>query len=120
MNVPLSLKIERSLHLEEGLLMTLQIYYDIEQEKKKEAQSYHPDLSVFRKTLFWDTDFDEIDWNTNKRYIINRVFERGIEKEIVETIRFYGKDTILSLLDLNNKYAINLKSNIQKYLNYAS
>ena len=42
------------------------------------------------------------------------------EKEILETIRFYGKDTILSLLDLNNKYAVNLKSNIQKYLNYAN
>lgn len=103
MNVPLSLKIERSLHLDEGLLMTLQVYYDIEQEKKKEAQSYHPDLSAYRKTLFWDTDFNKLDWYANKRYIINRVFERGIEKEILETIRFYGKETILSLLDLNNK-----------------
>ena len=88
--------------------------------KKKEAQSYHPDLSIYRKILFWDTDFDKLDWNTNKRYIINRIFERGNEKEILETIRFYGKDTILSLLDLNNKYAVNLKSNIQKYLNYAN
>ena len=92
----------------------------IELEKKKEAQSYHPDLSIYRKILFWDTDFDKLDWNTNKRYIINRIFERGNEKEILETIRFYGKDTILSLLDLNNKYAVNLKSNIQKYLNYAN
>lgn len=120
MNIPLSLKIERSLHLDEGLLMTLQVYYDIELEKKKEAQSYHPDLSIYRKILFWDTDFDKLDWNTNKRYIINRIFERGNEKEILETIRFYGKDTILSSLDLNNKYAVNLKSNIQKYLNYAN
>ena len=47
MNIPLSLKIERSLHLDEGLLMTLQVYYDIELEKKKEAQSYHPDLSIY-------------------------------------------------------------------------
>lgn len=120
MNIPLSLKIERSLHLDEGLLMTLQVYYDIELEKKKEAQSYHPDLSIYRKILFWDTDFEKLDWNTNKRYIINRIFERGNEKEILETIRFYGRDTILSLLDLNNKYAVNLKSNIQKYLNYAN
>ncbi len=75
MNIPLSLKIERSLHLDEGLLMTLQVYYDIELEKKKEAQSYHPDLSIYRKILFWDTDFDKLDWNTNKRYIINRILE---------------------------------------------
>lgn len=31
--------------------------------------------------LFWDTDFDKLDWNTNKRYIINRIFERGNEKK---------------------------------------
>lgn len=35
MNIPLSLKIERSLHLDEGLLMTLQVYYDIELERRK-------------------------------------------------------------------------------------
>ena len=29
MNVPLSLRIEKALNLDEGLLMTLQIYYDI-------------------------------------------------------------------------------------------
>lgn len=119
MNIPLTLKIERSLFRRRttndftGLLC-------IELEKKKEAHHIILHLSIYRKIWFWDTDFDKLDWNTNKRYIINRIFERGNEKEILETIRFYGKDTILSLLDLNNKYAVNLKSNIQKYLNYAN
>jgi addiction module HigA family antidote len=35
LNTPLSLKIEKALDLEEGTLMTLQVYYDIKKEKEK-------------------------------------------------------------------------------------
>ena len=35
MNTSLALKIERSLGLEEGYFMILQVYYDIEKEKNK-------------------------------------------------------------------------------------
>lgn len=35
MNIPLALKIEKALGMEEGYLMVLQVYYDIEQAKKK-------------------------------------------------------------------------------------
>jgi len=35
LNTPLSLKIEKALDLEEGSLMTLQVYYDIQQERLK-------------------------------------------------------------------------------------
>jgi antitoxin HigA-1 len=57
MNTPLALKIEKSLSLEEGYLMILQVYYDIEQEKKKENRNLKkgiPDLKVLRPVLFWD------------------------------------------------------------------
>ena len=56
--------------------------------------SNKPDLTKFRKTLFWDTTFDRIDFTAHGRYVINRVFERGTEEEIKEIIRFYGRDTI--------------------------
>ena len=76
----------------------------------------HPDLKEFRKILFWDTDLEKIDWMTHKRYVLNRVFSRGNEQEILETIRFYGKNSIVPWLDTENKYALHLQENIKKYL----
>ena len=35
MNIPLSLRIEKALGLEEGFLMTLQVHYDIAEEKRR-------------------------------------------------------------------------------------
>lgn len=88
MNVDLSLKIEKELSLEEGYLMTLQVFYDIKKAKESHGK---PDLSKFRKVLFWDTDINKIDWFKQKKAIINRVFSRGNEQEQQELIRFYGQ-----------------------------
>ena len=80
--------------------------------------SNKPDLSKIRKTLFWDTTIDRIDFTAHSQYVINRVFERGIEEEILETIRFYGKDTILENLNRNGNPLMRhqLEANIEKYL----
>lgn len=97
MNIPLAMKIENSLSLEEGYLMTLQVHYDIEQQKKKLNRNkinQNPDLSKIRKVLFWDTDMSKIDWQKQKKAVIQRIFERGNEIERKEIIRFYGIDTI--------------------------
>ena len=92
MNVELSLKIEEKLKLEEGFLMTLQVFYDVKQAKKK--NSLKPDISKLSKVLFWDTTFDKIDWQQMKVAVVKRVFSRGTEEEKEEIIRFYGKDVV--------------------------
>ncbi|MDI5888192.1 helix-turn-helix transcriptional regulator [Flavobacterium yafengii] len=92
MNVDLSLKMEEKLELEEGFLMTLQVFYDIKESKKD--STYKPDLSKLRKVTFWDTTFDKIDWKQNRVAVIKRVFSRGIEMEQEEIIRFYGKEVV--------------------------
>jgi len=92
MNVELSLKMEEKLQLEEGFLMTLQVFYDVKQAKKK--YSLKPDISRLRKGLFWDTTFDKIDWEQMKVAVIKRVFSRGTEEEKEEIIRFYGKEVV--------------------------
>jgi len=92
MNVDLSLKIEEKLQLEEGFLMTLQVFYDVKQAKKK--NSLKPDISKLRKGLFWDTTFDKIEWQQMKVAVIKRVFSRGTEEEKEEITRFYGKDIV--------------------------
>ena len=80
--------------------------------------SNKPDLTKFRKTLFWDTTFDRIDFTAHCRYVINRVFERGTEEEILEIIRFYGRDTILENLNRNGNPLLHhqFKANREKYL----
>ena len=103
MNTPLSLRIEQALGLEEGFLMTLQVYYDIAEEKRKLSQSHRPDLTKFRKILFWDTTIENIDFTAHRRYVINRVFERGNEEEIQEIIRFYGIEAIVKNLNCNTR-----------------
>ena len=80
--------------------------------------SNKPDLTKFRKTLFWATTFDRLDFTAHGRYVINRVFERGNEEEIQEVIRFYGRDTILENLNRNGNPLMRhqLEANIEKYL----
>ncbi len=99
MNTSLALKIEEALGLEEGYFMILQVYYDIEQEKKKQNK-LRTDLPQLRPVLFWDTKINTIDWEKQKKAIIKRVFERGNEMEKNEIIRFYGAQTVDAILSL--------------------
>ena len=103
MNIGLALKIEHVLGIEEGFFMILQVYYDIEQEKKKQNSS-QPNLSIIRSILFWDTKMEKIDWQKQKKTIIKRIFERGNEIEKKEITRFYGSETIFKTLN-DTKYA---------------
>lgn len=98
MNTTLALKLEKALGLEEGTLMILQVYYDIEQIKKKQY-SETPDLKKLRPVIFWDTNINSIDWTRQYRAVIRRVFERGNEQEKKEISRFYGKEKVAEVLN---------------------
>lgn len=99
MNTPLALKIEKALGMEEGYFMILQVYYDIEEEKRRQ-NTEHPDLTKLRSILFWDTKMEKINWEKQKKAVIKRVFERGNEIEKKEITRFYGKETVNEILKL--------------------
>ncbi len=90
-NLPISiaLKIEKKLGWAEGSLAILQTYYEIEEAKKK-LKPLTPNLSLIRKSVFWDTDISQIDWQRQKNAVIRRIMERGNELEIKEIKQFYG------------------------------
>jgi len=96
-NTALALRIEKGLHLDEGTLVLLQAYYDIQKEKEKLGRQT-PNLVVLRKSLFWDTDISKIDWEKQSKAVIKRVFERGDDDEKEELTRFYGQEKVQSVL----------------------
>lgn len=102
MNTSLALKIEHALDIEEGFFMTLQVFYEIREEKRRLHQNDLPDITKFRPILFWDTTIAKIDWQQQKNAIIQRVFERGNEQEKKEITRFYGKEITDKALKKSN------------------
>jgi plasmid maintenance system antidote protein VapI len=102
MNANLALKIENALEIEEGYFMTLQLYYDIAEIKRRQPGS-HPDLTKLRRVLFWDTKMESINWEKQKNAVIKRVFSRGNEIERIEIVRFYGRENVDNVLKTNGK-----------------
>lgn len=98
MNTSLALKLEEALNKEEGYFMTLQVFYDIKELKSKTKKVQSPNLSILRKVLFWDTDINKIDWERQKKAVIQRVWERGTEEERDEILRYYGLDVVNAVL----------------------
>lgn len=50
------------------------------------------------RRIFWDVDFDKIDWIKNSPFVIVRVFERGDVEDIRQCRRYYGDKNIKEVL----------------------
>ena len=98
-NTPLALKIEHALGIEEGYFMTLQVFYDIKEEKRKREENSRPDLSLIRPVIFWDTNIKTIEWQAQKRAVVERILERGNDQEKEEIKRFYGEAKFNAIVD---------------------
>lgn len=105
-----AVKIDSSLNLEEGFLSILQTHYDIKQYREKEFANLYTGIPHIRRILFWDTDFDKINWGRYKKAVINRVLERGNKEEINEIKRFYN-------LSKDELRAISAKENLFNEIN---
>ena len=116
-----SLKLERALGVDhQCFFYQIQTNYEIFVATSRLSKQSLPDKSNFRKALFWDTDFEALDWQRNSEWIIQRVFEYGNESEIEETIRHYGKRKVIQFLDRikNGWNSENRNNNIKKYLGH--
>lgn len=58
---------------------------------------------VFNKRIFWDVDFEKIDYDSKAHFVIERVFERGDVDDIRNCRRYYGDKKITEVL-LNAKF----------------
>lgn len=53
---------------------------------------------VFHKRIFWDVDFENLDYDLRAAFVIERVFERGDVDDIRQCRRYYGDDKVREVL----------------------
>jgi hypothetical protein len=53
---------------------------------------------VFHKRIFWDVNFEKIDYDAKASFVIERVFERGDVDDIRNCRRYYGDDKVREVL----------------------
>ena len=58
---------------------------------------------IFEKRIFWDVNFELIDYDAKANWVIARVFERGDVEDIRQCRRYYGDQKVTEAL-LNVKY----------------
>ena len=85
-----ALNIEKTLGYDEGFLLILQDFHNISVYKEKKSKEKYSQAPNIRKSLFWDSDFNKIDWEKYSKAVITRVWERGNQIEKEEIARFYN------------------------------
>jgi plasmid maintenance system antidote protein VapI len=97
---------EMSVNLEKAIGITnigyfykIQANHEVYLYEEEQDRKIIPDLSKFKNSLFWDVNFERINWLKNVKWIIQRAFEYGNEQEIREIIRFYGKEKVTLVLN---------------------
>ena len=58
---------------------------------------------ILDRRIFWDVNFDTLDYNARASFIIERVFERGDVNDIRQVRRYYGDEKVTQAL-LNAKF----------------
>ena len=58
---------------------------------------------IFNKRIFWDVDFEKINYDAKSNFVIERVFERGDVEDIRNCRRYYGEEKVSEAL-LNAKF----------------
>ena len=60
-------------------------------------------IPVFARRIFWDVDFDKLDYEGKAEFIIERVFERGDVPDVRNCRRYYGDELVRKVL-LESKF----------------
>ena len=58
---------------------------------------------IFEKRIFWDVNFEHIDYDAKANFVIERVFDRGDVQDIRNCRRYYGDEKVTEAL-LNAKF----------------
>lgn len=85
-------KLDAALGFESGFFWVLQAYYEVDQYRRQLVTISTVKGPNVRRSVFWDADFDKIDWFRYKKAVLDRVFSYGNSEEKQEVLRYYGLD----------------------------
>ncbi len=49
---------------------------------------------ILSPTAFWDVDMQTLDYEKNARFVIEKVMNYGLWSDMLEIMRFYGRDRV--------------------------
>lgn len=55
------------------------------------------DKNIFSRNLFWDADVADLDLQRNRRYVVQRVLERGTLDDLKSAFRLYGFGDVVAV-----------------------
>ena len=114
-NPKLSIKLGDYFDIDSEYFMLLQASFEVKKALQKPYKN--PLIGKVRSSLFWDTDFNKIDPVANRRYIVQRVLERGNASEIKQLIALYGIPTIRQELEkITNSISPHFTQNVARYV----
>lgn len=53
---------------------------------------------ILARRIFWDVDYDKLDYDAKANFVIERVFERGDVEDIRNCRRYYGDERVVEAL----------------------
>ena len=116
-NAKLSFKLGEYFNIPNDYFMILQAIFEVDSYKKSEIKKFNPLIGKFRASIFWDTKIESIDYIQNKRFVIQRILERGNRQEINTLIEIYTLSTIKKELPkIKDSFIPIYKENIRKYI----
>lgn len=60
--------------------------------------SSNKNIPVFERRIFWDVNFETLDYDNKASFVIERVFERGDVQDIRNCRRYYGDEQVKQVL----------------------
>jgi hypothetical protein len=60
--------------------------------------SANKNIPVFEKRIFWDVNFETLDYDNKASFLIERVFEPGDVQDILNCRRYYGDEQFKQVL----------------------
>ena len=57
-------------------------------------ETIQPDKPNISEIAFWDVKFEELDYQDNSLFIMDKVFNYGTWSDILETLKFYGIERV--------------------------
>ena len=116
-NPKLSYKLGNYFNISHDYFMLIQAAFEVSVYKQSALKAKNPLLGKFRPSLFWDTKIDTIDFEKNRKSIIQRILERGNEEEIKHLINLYSLATIKTEIStIQDSVIPNYGENIRNYI----